>query len=52
MHLWPDLGLVFVTTIGTPIDPNKFSRTFACWRRDAHSMTSGALDRLNGLLDE
>jgi integrase len=33
LHPWPDLGLGFVTTIGTPIDPNNFSRTFARWCR-------------------
>ena len=35
LHPWPDLGLVFVTTVGTPIDPNNFSRTFARWCREA-----------------
>jgi integrase len=28
---WPDNGLVFVTTVGTPVDPNNFSRSFARW---------------------
>lgn len=28
---WPDNGLVFVTTVGTPVDPNNFSRSFAKW---------------------
>ena len=27
LHPWPDLGLVLVVTMGTPIDPN-FSRAF------------------------
>jgi integrase len=28
-------GLVFVTLVGTPIDPNSFSRTFAAWCQTA-----------------
>jgi integrase len=31
LHPWPDTGLVFVSVVGTPIDPNNFSRTFAQW---------------------
>jgi integrase len=29
LHPWRESGLVLVTTIGTPIDPNNFSRTSA-----------------------
>jgi integrase len=35
LHPWPDTGLVFVTSVGTPIDPNNFSRTFARWSKEA-----------------
>jgi integrase len=34
-HPWPPSDLVFVTTIGTPIDPNNFSRTFTRWSKVA-----------------
>jgi integrase len=30
-RVWSDSGLVFVTPIGTPIDPRNFSRLFAGW---------------------
>lgn len=32
---WADNSLVFVTPIGTPIDPRNFSRTFATWCKQA-----------------
>jgi integrase len=35
LHPWPETGLVFVSVVGTPIDPNNFSRTFARWCREA-----------------
>jgi len=35
LHPWPDTGLVFVTVVGTPVDPNNFSRTFAAWCQTA-----------------
>ncbi len=35
LHPWPPVELVFTTTVGTPVDPNNFSRTFARWCRDA-----------------
>lgn len=35
LHPWPATGLVFVSVVGTPIDPNNFSRTFARWCREA-----------------
>jgi integrase len=35
LHPRPDTGLVFVSVVGTPIDPNNFSRTFARWCREA-----------------
>lgn len=31
--------LVFTTVVGTPVDPNNFSRTFARWCRDAEVPT-------------
>lgn len=31
LHPWPVNDLVFVTTIGTPVDPNNFSRRFVTW---------------------
>lgn len=30
-HHWIDSGFVFVTPLGTPIDPRNFSRQFAAW---------------------
>ena len=35
LHPWPPVELVFTTTVGTPVDPNNFSRTFARWCREA-----------------
>ncbi|MCY7400712.1 MAG: tyrosine-type recombinase/integrase [Nocardioides sp.] len=32
---WPPVELVFTTIVGTPVDPNNFSRTFARWCREA-----------------
>jgi integrase len=32
---WPTSDLVFVRVVGTPVDPNNFSRSFARWCRDA-----------------
>jgi integrase len=29
LHPWPPLLRVFTTLVGTPVDPNHFSRTFA-----------------------
>lgn len=35
LHPWPPIELVFTTIVGTPVDPNNFSRTFARWCREA-----------------
>jgi len=35
LHPWPPVELVFTTIVGTPVDPNNFSRTFARWCRQA-----------------
>ena len=35
LHPWGLIELVFTTTVGTPVDPNNFSRTFARWCREA-----------------
>jgi integrase len=35
LHPWPASDLVFVTVVGTPVDPNNFSRTFTRWCRTA-----------------
>jgi integrase len=35
LHPWPPITLVFTTIVGTPVDPNNFSRTFARWCREA-----------------
>lgn len=35
LHPWPKSDLVFVTVVGTPVDPNNFSRTFQRWCREA-----------------
>lgn len=39
LHPWPLVELVFTTTVGTPVDPNNFSRTFARWCREAEVPT-------------
>ncbi|GAB3674391.1 tyrosine-type recombinase/integrase [Angustibacter aerolatus] len=35
LHPWPPVALVFTTIVGTPVDPNDFSRTSARWCREA-----------------
>ncbi|WP_380169668.1 tyrosine-type recombinase/integrase [Jannaschia sp. R86511] len=39
LHPWPPVELVFTTVVGTPVDPNNFSRTFARWCRAAEVPT-------------
>jgi hypothetical protein len=49
--LWQDYGLIFASAVGTPIDPDNFSHSFARLCERARALASARVASLGRLAD-